>query len=780
MHLATDQTLAGQGERDRLQSELDRLRDHLRTEEGVSAQHKSELAQAQGAKEIAVTELAKTQAAMVAAEAHHACSLRQLREEIERREHAAAKQAQDAARTRNTLIESLERKMAEKESESEQTKRMLAEMSHKVREAEESSAAVDALARLREEKDNLAEELRTQEEAKLQAEMKVQRLQADASIAKQGAQHQCTALYEGARVLETENSKLLEEKNRLQGLLDAAETARSEQEHRARDQLAAAAAEAEVVGTEHKEALAQARSERDAFEKQAVDAKAVLASAISSHERAIQQTADQVEKAHTDLVKQLTEKAAELSAATKVLAMKDEAISAAEQAHGAELARMKHELESLATASSAEDELRKQYDAARDARKELEEKLVTVTAAHTQEMRGLQEAHEAELNSMRRTTAHQATEAEAHLQKLEAARLEHNTGLATLRQQYDALERESKLRNDQAVRDMQKTHVAEMSALQQAYAHARSEWVRKSSQEQAQCASLRGQLAAAEQTIQNLQATKSEELLKLQQHMTQTVHEMVVQEQAHKAQIAQLQSELAQAAAMGPELESEPEPEPEPEMQPVFTQHVTHVVYAGGKKAEKCKVCGNLLFGTDIGGAVQNLLNDAEAEIQRLCKELQEYKDDKERNEILMQMEEDGEVPIGRSGRKLTTARTSATSSTKGATGASAWTPPPPTDNDPALYRPRLNPGKMQAPSESVTPPSTRGVPNSATTSVGNIPAAVASKPPPQHASASRADLHKLEELGFDTDLAHRALEETGGDIMRAIDRLSNWGNEAV
>ena len=735
-----------------------------------------------------MTELAKAQAAMVAADAHHVASLRQLREEMEGREHAAAKQAQDAARTRNTLIESLERKVAEKESESEQTKRELAEILE-VLEAEESSAAVDALARLQEEKDKLAEELRAQKDAKLQAEMKVQRLQADASIAKQGAQHQCTALYEGARVLETENSKLLEEKNRLQGLLDAAEMACSEQERRAKDQLAAAAADAEVVYAEHKEALAQAKAERDEFEKQVVDAKALLASAISSHERAIQQTADQVEKTHTDLLKQLTEKTAELSAATKVLAKKDEEIFAAKEAYGAELARMKKELESLATASSAEDELRKQYHVARDARKELEEKLVAVTAAHNddtaahnQEMRGLQEAHETELSAMLRAAAHQATEADAHLQqKLEVARLEHEAGMATLCQQYDAAERESKLQNDQAMRDMQKTHVAEMSALQQEYAHARAEWVRKSCQEQAQCASLRGQLETAEQTIQNLQATKSEELLKLQQHMIQTVDEMVSQERAHKKKIAQLQAELATAAAIGPgpELEPEPEIEAKPDMHPVFTQHVTQVVYAGGKQAEKCKACGNLLFGTDIGGALQSLLNDAEAENQRLRKELQEYKDDEERNKILQQMEEDGEVAIGRSGRKLTTPRTSGTSSIKETTGGSAWPPPPPVENDPALHRPRLNPGKMQALPESITPPSIRAARNSATTSVGDIPAAVACKPPLQHASASRADLQKLEELGFDTALAHQALAETGGDIMRAIDRLSTWGKEA-
>lgn len=728
----------------------------MRTEEEEALQHETELAKAREAKESASTDLAKAKEAILEAEAQHAAALEHIRAENERRAQAFTKQAEDDERTRNIIIENLQRTVDEKQSEGELIKKQLEEMSHRLRKAEESSAALDAMQPLHEEKEKLTADLQVLADDKLRAEMKVQRLQADARNAQEALQRQCSILNKDAEILNEDKSRLLEENNRLQQLLDAAVLERTGHEAKLvqQDQLIA---EAAAIENEHQESVIQARADRDAFAQQVADAQAALASAQALHADALQQAADDAANMRMDLDKQLAEKDAELKAAHRIVAKNDEELSAVKQAHATAAASMQQELQALSAASGAEDdELRRQCDAARAAREELVVELASVTAArnndmakHTQQKDALQEVHEAELTATRQTAADQAA---SHSEMLEAVRREHENDLAALREElrkdYEVCERNSKLQSDQAALGMQQVHAAELSTLQQDHEQASADWVRKCAQEQALCTSLRGQLAAREQTIKDLQA--------LEQHTNETIREMVATEQAHTVQIARLEGEVAESQQQRLQAEPELEPELPPDVQ----------------LASTCETCRTLLFGKEIGGTVQGMLLRAEENNRILERRLREYEAAEETRRIIADMEAQGQQPVGTRGTVVASRYSS--SKAAAATDASLKPnadvhPPPPADKNPDLYRPRANPTQALSPPEHLTPQSTRG--NTATDTVGPGMAPVG--PSRQQASVSRSDLRKLEQLGFDTQLAQQALQESGGDINGAIDRLT-------
>ena len=541
------QSAAGQSEQERLQAELDKLRDELQAETEMSSEHKAALAEIQAAKELAVAELAEAQAAVADAATLQAAKLQEI-EQAHKIEKQAALDAHD--KERQSIIQSLQAKISEKESETERIERELQETTLKFQDAEQSAAALDALAPLEEQVAKLTEELRVAGTAKLDAENKVQRLQTDKRLAEEGIQRQSSSLDKHALALKMENTGLLEENSRLKAELDAAERSRVEREAshvRSRERTA-------ELATEHADEVGVLKTEREAFEKQAVDAQAALDSASASHQAALQQAAEQAESARADLAKQLTEMDAELSAAQKILSKNTTELTALKEAHSAEVSSLRQKLESLAAASSAEEELRKQHSEAVAARAQVSDELARAiaarnddAAAHAQELKDLQEAQASILETARQQAATQAEEAQLAFGQHEAAmRQEHEDTVAALRQECEksatqAVERESKLLQvEQAV-----------LALKQASAEwsdERADWVRKHSAEQVGCASARAQLSAAQQTIQDLQASKDEELAKLRQHMLDQVEAGKQSEQQMQTQAAQITAQAEKIA----------------------------------------------------------------------------------------------------------------------------------------------------------------------------------------------------------------------------------------
>jgi colicin import membrane protein len=288
------QSAAGQSEQERLQAELDKLRDELQAETEMSSEHKAALAEIQAAKELAVAELAEAQAAVADAATLQAAKLQEI-EQAHKIEKQAALDAHD--KERQSIIQSLQAKISEKESETERIERELQETTLKLQDAEQSAAAP-----LEEQVAKLTEELRVAGKAKLDAENKVQRLQTDKRLAEEGIQRQSSSLDKHAHALKMENTGLLEENSRLKAELDAAERSRVEREAshvRSRERTA-------ELATEHADEVGVLKTEREAFEKQAVDAQAALDSASASHQAALQQAAEQAESARADLAKQLT------------------------------------------------------------------------------------------------------------------------------------------------------------------------------------------------------------------------------------------------------------------------------------------------------------------------------------------------------------------------------------------------------------------------------------------------------------------------------------------
>jgi hypothetical protein len=799
------QSAAGQSEQERLQAELDKLRDELQAETEMSSEHKAALAEIQAAKELAVAELAEAQAAVADAATLQAAKLQEI-EQAHKIEKQAALDAHD--KERQSIIQSLQAKISEKESETERIERELQETTLKFQDAEQSAAALDALAPLEEQVAKLTEELRVAGKAKLDAENKVQRLQTDKRLAEEGIQRQSSSLDKHAHALKMENTGLLEENSRLKAELDAAERSRVEREAshvRSRERTA-------ELATEHADEVGVLKTEREAFEKQAVDAQAALDSASASHQAALQQAAEQAESARADLAKQLTEMDAELSAAQKILSKNTTELTALKEAHSAEVSSLRQKLESLAAASSAEEELRKQHSEAVAARAQMSDELARAiaarnddAAAHAQELKDLQEAQASILETARQQAATQAEEAQLAFGQHEAAmRQEHEDTVAALRQECEksatqAVERESKLLQvEQAV-----------LALKQASAEwsdERADWVRKHSAEQVGCASARAQLSAAQQTIQDLQASKDEELAELREHMRQTVLESEqqtqTQMQTQAEKIAELEASLAslaadQAAEIEPaptplpvshsifqdkiaELEaanatqaarigqleatladSQPEPEPEPEPAPTHQEASPPTPAVGAHKvAETCKTCGQLIgIGAETGKWLQQELNEKEREIEELRTQIRKNEADKEHEKLVQAERTKGNDIIGTgTTRREATAR----SGLSGRPGEGQEPPPPPAEQ-PVRNRPGAG-GRAgssgAAPHESITPPSTRGGP-------------AASAPTDQHASGSRVALQKLEAMGFSGAAAEQALQASGGDLRAAVTRLT-------
>ena len=790
------QSAAGQSEQERLQAELDKLRDELQAETEMSSEHKAALAEIQAAKELAVAELAEAQAAVADAATLQAAKLQEI-EQAHKIEKQAALDAHD--KERQSIIQSLQAKISEKESETERIERELQETTLKFQDAEQSAAALDALAPLEEQVAKLTEELRVAGTAKLDAENKVQRLQTDKRLAEEGIQRQSSSLDKHALALKMENTGLLEENSRLKAELDAAERSRVEREAshvRSRERTA-------ELATEHADEVGVLKTEREAFEKQAVDAQAALDSASASHQAALQQAAEQAESARADLAKQLTEMDAELSAAQKILSKNTTELTALKEAHSAEVSSLRQKLESLAAASSAEEELRKQHSEAVAARAQVSDELARAiaarnddAAAHAQELKDLQEAQASILETARQQAATQAEEAQHEA----AMRQEHEDTVAALRQECEksatqAVERESKLLQvEQAV-----------LALKQASAEwsdERADWVRKHSAEQVGCASARAQLSAAQQTIQDLQASKDEELAELREHMRQTVLESEqqtqTQMQTQAKKIAELEASLASLAAdQAAEIEPAPTPlpvshsifqdkiaeleaanatqaarigqleatladsQPEPEPAPTHQEASPPTPAVGAHKvAETCKTCGQLIgIGAETGGWLQQELNEKEREIEELRTQIRKNEADKEHEKLVQAERTKGNDIIGTgTTRREATAR----SGLSGRPGEGQEPPPPPAEQ-PVRNRPGAG-GRAgssgAAPHESITPPSTRGGP-------------AASAPTDQHASGSRVALQKLEAMGFSGAAAEQALQASGGDLRAAVTRLT-------
>jgi hypothetical protein len=763
------QSAAGQSEQERLQAELDKLRDDLQAETAMSSEHKAALAEIQAAKEIAVAELAEAQAAVADAATLQAAKLQEI-EQAHKIEKQAALDAHDEER--QSIIQSLQAKISEKESETERIERELQETTLKLQDAEQSAAAP-----LEEQVAKLTEELRVEGEAKLRAEIKVQRLQTDKRLAEEGIQRQSSTLDRHARALQMENTGLLEENSRLKAELDAAELSRVEREasharssERTAEQLATMQAAAEAIATKHTDEVGLLKTEREALEKQAVDAQAALDSANASHQAALQQA----ESARADLAKQLTEMDAELSAAQKILSKNTTELTALKETHSAEVSGLRQELESLAAASSAEEELRKQHSEAVAARAQVSDELARATAAHAQELKDLQEAQASSLETARQQAATQAEEAQlAHFGQREAAmRQEHEDAVAALRQECEtsatqAFERESKLQVERAVLALKQDHAAEMATLRRDQEQASAEWVRKHSAEQVGCTSARAQLSAAQQTIQGLQASKDEELAKLREHMRQTVLELEQQMQTQAAkitaqaeEIAELEASLASLAAhQAAEADSQPEPEPEPA--PTHQQAPPPMPAVGVHKvAEKCKACGQLIgIGAQDGGWLQQQILEGDRKILQLEKQIRAYEVDKQTGVLIEAERTKGHDIIGTgTTRREATAR----SGLSGRPGEVQEPPPPPAEQ-PVRNRPGAG-GRAgssgAAPHESTTPPSTRG---------GTAASALTD----QHASASRLDVQKLEAMGFSSAAAEQALQASGGDLRAAITRLT-------